>query len=85
VVLIILYLTAHRPEMYMYIEEVHVDGHLNALGIQILRFKDLVYNNDFSVRYRCDIVWFSYALALWHSKEIEYESHEEHRDDGKKI
>ncbi len=43
-------LSGHWPEIRMHVKEIHIDGHLYAIPLQVLGLIDFLYNNDFAIR-----------------------------------
>ena len=74
----------HRPEVGVDIEEVHIDGYLDALSLEVLVFHHPVDDDDLSVRHGADCRAVADLLPPWYTEEVGDEHAHAEREDSKR-
>ena len=78
VVFVICDRAADRPEIDVYVEEIHIDGNLYALSLEKFWFHSLLHYHHFPVGYGGDHVFAFNVASARHTEEIEDEAHKEY-------
>ena len=81
VVLVVGHLAVHRPEIAMDVEEVHIDGNLDAIPLEILLLEHFLHDHDLAVGHGGNhpVVLVIRHRAVGHAEEIGDEKHEDHQ------
>ena len=69
----------------MYIEEIHIYRYLHALGVEIFRFENLLYDHNFTISDRCDDIVTGNCPPYRNSEEEDSESHDKQQDTAQRI